>query len=256
MKRCVKCNKTYGDESLFCVHCGAALSTVQECICSHCGCNVSGEDKFCPKCGTELKRNESIISNVQENDTAKQNHTKQDNDVPEQAESISSTEEDNDVPEQAKSISSTKQDNDVPEQTEFKFSYENKFGNVVVTEIKANENILDIVQYKKFYGAFKYGEERLSLNIYDINDVITKKSIQFTSVLLIMISLLIATEKWYGLLGVVLGVIFLKGKNLYIYFKNGYIKIPEANSFAGDIELFKQYISKYNPDCINYIVDK
>ena len=74
--------------------------------------------------------------------------------------------------------------------------------------------------------------------------------------MLILISLLIAKESWYGLLGIVLGVIFLKGKNLYIYFKNGYIKIPEANSLADETELFKQYISKYNPDCINYIVDK
>lgn len=256
MKRCVRCDKTYGDESRFCVHCGDALSSVQECICSHCGCNISVEDKFCPKCGTELKCNESTNSNVQENDTAKQNPTKEENDVSEQADSISSTKEDNDVPEQAESISSTEEDNDVPEQTEFKFSYENKFGNVVVTEIKANENILNIVQYKKFSGVFKYGEERLSLNIYDINDVITKKSVKFTSVMLILISLLIAKESWYGLLGIVLGVIFLKGKNLYIYFKNGYIKIPEANSLADETELFKQYISKYNPDCINYIVDK
>lgn len=79
MKKCLKCNKDFDDDSLFCPECGEMLVSNDTCpnchkevklgdkfcrhcgrkierirVCSECGKEVDDETVFCPKCGSKI----------------------------------------------------------------------------------------------------------------------------------------------------------------------------------------------------------
>lgn len=80
MKKCLKCNKEFLDDSLYCPECGELLISDDSCpschkevkpddkycrycgtkinrihVCSQCGKQLEGDESFCSKCGTKLE---------------------------------------------------------------------------------------------------------------------------------------------------------------------------------------------------------
>lgn len=80
MKKCLKCNKEFLDDSLYCPECGELLISNDSCptchkevkpddkycrhcgtkinrihVCSRCGKQLEGDESFCSKCGTKLE---------------------------------------------------------------------------------------------------------------------------------------------------------------------------------------------------------
>ncbi len=80
MKKCLKCNKVFLDDSLYCPECGELLISDDSCpschkevkpddkycrycgtkinrihVCSQCGKQLEGDESFCSKCGTKLE---------------------------------------------------------------------------------------------------------------------------------------------------------------------------------------------------------
>ena len=51
MKTCLSCQKSVGEDFVFCPHCGARM----EGVCPSCGKKVEEEWKVCPHCGEKLK---------------------------------------------------------------------------------------------------------------------------------------------------------------------------------------------------------
>lgn len=208
MKKCLKCNQIFNDDSQFCHQCGGALSEVQSLVCGNCGAPINGGERFCQNCGAEI---------VYEN----QEQAAQPN-----------------------------------EPVKFEFKYD-KSGVYTITEIEADNNIFNIYQYKSYGGLFKYGRQQHKLDIYQISEVISKKTYNGIEIFwLIFGAVILLSGEWMGLLVVAAALIFLKNKYLYIYFNNGYIKIPENNASGKKMEDLKNYISKYNPGCIRVTMDK
>lgn len=208
MKKCLKCNQVFNDDSQFCTQCGGALSEAQALVCGSCGAPINGGERFCQSCGTEI---------VYE----KQEQAAQPN-----------------------------------EPVKFEFKY-NKFDIYTITEVEADNNIFNIHQYKSYGGLLKYGRQQYKLDIYQISEVISKKTYNGTGIFwLIVGAAFLLGGEWMGLLAVAAGFIFLKSRYLYIYFNNGYIKIPENTDSGQTLENLKNYIGKYNPGCIKVMMDK
>ena len=102
MKKCLKCNKDFDDDSLFCPECGEMLVSNDTCpnchkevklgdkfcrhcgrkierirVCSECGKEVDDETVFCPKCGSKIPddgfiRNSKSISRQSKSSSAEQ----------------------------------------------------------------------------------------------------------------------------------------------------------------------------------------
>ena len=87
MKKCLKCNKEYFDDSLFCPECGEQLFSNDTCpschkevkpedkycrycgrkiertrVCSECGKQVDNDTNFCPQCGNKIGNDGFIVN--------------------------------------------------------------------------------------------------------------------------------------------------------------------------------------------------
>lgn len=140
------------------------------------------------------------------------------------------------------------------EKREYRFSKERFSGAVVVTNIIVDQCILDIKQHKEMFF-MKYGKQGIRLDIRDITDVISKKKLSGLAITFIILGLIWAIGHWSGFLFLLFGLFTLKTKYLYIYFRNGYIAIPEELNYENDMSKLLEYIRIRNPDCIRIYMD-
>ena len=241
MKKCPKCNKTFDDSSIFCTSCGSALE--QELVCEKCGVKINPSDKFCPRCGTAILHNDKTeeTSNLQPQIDSSNVTPVADSSNTNVHESSAST------------VAGT-------EQTKFNFSSgRNQYRTPcpTITEITAEKNILTITQYK-IYMFFKYGRHTNQLDISTITNIVTKKKLSLLNLfwcvflVIVLISCLSAGSYFWALVCLVVLVSIAKyclhNQILYIYFANGYAKIPEETSEDNDVEPLVSYIRQYNPN--------
>lgn len=78
MKKCLKCNQVFNDDSQFCQQCGSALSEVQALVCANCGAPINGDVKFCPNCGHQLSDfnvgSQKIVQDTNQNSNTVNNY--------------------------------------------------------------------------------------------------------------------------------------------------------------------------------------
>lgn len=133
---------------------------------------------------------------------------------------------------------------------EYHFYHSKFFGTEIITDIKTDGRTVDITQNRKIMFCKK--SQNVRFDVGEINDVITKSSYSAKSVLLIIGGfMVIKYDNWIiGLLMIIIGFLLLKNTFVYIYLKNGHIKIPLDAGSEKEIEEFINYIRFYNPDSI------
>jgi len=249
MKKCPKCNKKYPDSSTFCTACGTKLIAVQEeRFCAKCGNKLTAADKFCSKCGTAVAEaaTDSPVAVVSDDNQPIQN-----------TDSSTVTDKQVDIANTANIAP-----NPTTESATFSFSsgrnpYRDPFP--TVTEIKAEKNILTVRQYKT-YIFIKFNDHTNIVDINSITNLMKKEEVNKKNIFWVIFA---------GLCGIatisngspVLGIVILIGaagiakcllhkKTLFMYFNNGYARIPEEDSEEGDVAKLVDYIGQYNPKCV------
>lgn len=116
--------------------------------------------------------------------------------------------------------------------------YGPRYGNIN-TEINLIENNIEIIKKEEIFFLF-YKKEKIILNmkckITDINSIQYKKSFSWGWILWTLLCIIgcIKNLDWGWIVGVILGLFFIKTKNLYISTTDGDVHIPDGGSFGSD----------------------
>ena len=138
----------------------------------------------------------------------------------------------------------------------FYFIKEKIYGAKIDTVVTVDGRRITMDQEKSCLLFFKWGKIHVDLDVSEINDVARKKGISGAGLLIsIMLFFVAISANWVGKLIFLISLFTVRDSYLYIYFKNGYIKIPKdnINSGIGDegsMDDLVDYIKQHNPDAV------
>ena len=185
-------------------------------ICGKCQRQFTEDEMFCPECGIKLQLLEK--SSIEECKT----------------------------PEMTA----------VSDNRKFHFIKEKIYGAKIDTVVTVDGRRITMDQEKSCLLFFKWGNMHVDLDVSEINDVARKKGISGAGLLIsIMLFFVAISANWVGKLIFLISLFTVRDSYLYIYFKNGYIKIPKdnINSGIGDegsMDDLVDYIKQHNPDAV------
>ena len=185
-------------------------------ICGKCQRQFTEDEMFCPECGIKLQLLEK--SSIEECKT----------------------------PEMTA----------VSDNRKFHFIKEKIYGAKIDTVVTVDGRRITMDQEKSCLLFFKWGKMHVDLDVSEITDVARKKGISGAGLLIsIMLFFVAISANWVGKLIFLISLFTVRDSYLYIYFKNGYIKIPKdnINSGIGDegsMDDLVDYIKQHNPDAV------
>ena len=185
-------------------------------ICGKCQRQFTEDEMFCPECGIKLQLLEK--SSIEECKT----------------------------PEMTA----------VSDNRKVQFRKEKIYGAKIDTVVTVDGRRITMDQEKSCLLFFKWGKIHVDLDVSEINDVARKKGISGAGLLIsIMLFFVAISANWVGKLIFLISLFTVRDSYLYIYFKNGYIKIPKdnINSGIGDegsMDDLVDYIKQHNPDAV------
>ena len=185
-------------------------------ICGKCQRQFTEDEMFCPECGIKLQLLEQ--SSVEECKTP-----------------------------ELTAVSNNRK---------FHFVKEKIYGVKIDTVVTVEGRRITMDQEKSCLLFFKWGKVHVDLDVCEINDVARKKGISGAGLLISVILFFVAiSANWVGKLLFLISLFTVRDSYLYIYFKNGYIKIPKDNinsSIAdeGSMDDLVDYIQQHNPDAV------
>ena len=185
-------------------------------ICGKCQRQFTEDEMFCPECGIKLQLLEK--SSIEECKT----------------------------PEMTAASDNRK----------FHFIKEKIYGAKIDTVVTVDGRRITMDQEKSCLLFFKWGKMHVDLDGSEINDVARKKGISGAGLLIsIMLFFVAISANWVGKLIFLISLFTVRDSYLYIYFKNGYIKIPKDNINSGigdegNMDDLVDYIKQNNPDAV------
>ena len=185
-------------------------------ICGKCQRQFTEDEMFCPECGIKLQLLEK--SSIEECKT----------------------------PEMTA----------VSDNRKFHFIKEKIYGAKIDTVVTVDGRRITMDQEKSCLLFFKWGKMHVDLDVSEINDVARKKGISGAGLLIsIMLFFVAISANWVGKLIFLISLFTVRDSYLYIYFKNGYIKIPKDNINSGigdegNMDDLVDYIKQNNPDAV------
>ncbi|CAK7038783.1 hypothetical protein [Phascolarctobacterium sp.] len=138
--------------------------------------------------------------------------------------------------------------------------YGPSYGNIK-TEINLIEDTVEIIKKEEIFFLF-YEKEKIILNmqcaITDINSIQYKTSFSWGWIVWTFLCLLgcIKNLDWGWIVGVVLGLFFIKTKNIYINTTKGDVHVPDGGGFGSDkIKEMIVYIKNINHNIDTNMLD-
>lgn len=178
-------------------------------ICGKCRRQFNGDEMFCPECGIQLQQF------VQAPDAEVQGEGTQ----------------------------------VVPQERKFSFEKVKIHGGSIITEVTVQGSKITIYQ-KKCWGFISWGKLNVNLDIHEITDIVKKKGISGLDLNIAIVALFFAiAANWVAKLLFLVSLLGVRDSYLYVYFKNGYVKIPIGGNEGGMYELVA-YIKQYNPEAV------
>ena len=185
-------------------------------ICGKCRRQFNEDEMFCPDCGIQLQQF------VQASDA--------------------------EVQEEGTQV--------VPQERKFRFAKEKIYGVNITTEVTVQGSKITIYQEKSCLLVFSWGKLNVNLDVHEITDIVQKKGISGAGLIMAIAAFIFAiSANWFAKLVFLVSLLGVRDSYLYVYFKNGYVKIPKdnINSSAGDegsMDDLVAYIKQYNPEAV------
>lgn len=185
-------------------------------ICGKCRRQFNEDEMFCPDCGIQLQQF------VQASDA--------------------------EVQEEGTQV--------VPQERKFRFAKEKIYGVNITTEVIVQGSKITIYQEKSCLLVFSWGKLNVNLDVHEITDIVQKKGISGAGLIIAIAAFIFAiSANWFAKLVFLVSLLGVRDSYLYVYFKNGYVKIPKdnINSSAGDegsMDDLVAYIKQYNPEAV------
>lgn len=144
----------------------------------------------------------------------------------------------------------------VPQERKFRFAKEKIYGVNITTEVTVQGSKITIYQEKSCMLVFSWGKLNVNLDVHEITDIVQKKGISGAGLIIAIAAFIFAiSANWFAKLVFLVSLLGVRDSYLYVYFKNGYVKIPKdnINSSAGDegsMDDLVAYIKQYNPEAV------
>ena len=144
----------------------------------------------------------------------------------------------------------------VPQERKFRFAKEKIYGVNITTEVTVQGSKITIYQEKSCMLVFSWGKLNVNLDVHEITDIVQKKGISGAGLIMAIAAFIFAiSANWFAKLVFLVSLLGVRDSYLYVYFKNGYVKIPKdnINSSAGDegsMDDLVAYIKQYNPEAV------
>ena len=144
----------------------------------------------------------------------------------------------------------------VPQERKFRFAKEKIYGVNITTEVTVQGSKITIYQEKSCLLVFSWGKLNVNLDVHEITDIVQKKGISGAGLIIAIAAFIFAiSANWFAKLVFLVSLLGVRDSYLYVYFKNGYVKIPKdnINSSAGDegsMDDLVAYIKQYNPEAV------
>lgn len=144
----------------------------------------------------------------------------------------------------------------VPQERKFRFAKEKIYGVNITTEVTVQGSKITIYQEKSCMLVFSWGKLNVNLDVHEITDIVQKKGISGAGLIIAIAAFIFAiSANWFAKLVFLVSLLGIRDSYLYVYFKNGYVKIPKdnINSSAGDegsMDDLVAYIKQYNPEAV------
>ena len=144
----------------------------------------------------------------------------------------------------------------VPQERKFRFAKEKIYGVNITTEVTVQGSKITIYQEKSCLLVFSWGKLNVNLDVHEITDIVQKKGISGAGLIMAIAAFIFAiSANWFAKLVFLVSLLGVRDSYLYVYFKNGYVKIPKdnINSSAGDegsMDDLVAYIKQYNPEAV------
>lgn len=144
----------------------------------------------------------------------------------------------------------------VPQERKFRFAKEKIYGVNITTEVTVQGRKITIYQEKSCMLVFSWGKLNVNLDVHEITDIVQKKGISGAGLIIAIAAFIFAiSANWFAKLVFLISLLGVRDSYLYVYFKNGYVKIPKdnINSSAGDegsMDDLVAYIKQYNPEAV------
>ena len=144
----------------------------------------------------------------------------------------------------------------VPQERKFRFAKEKIYGVNITTEVTVQGSKITIYQEKSCLLVFSWGKLNINLDVHEITDIVQKKGISGAGLIIAIAAFIFAiSANWFAKLVFLVSLLGVRDSYLYVYFKNGYVKIPKdnINSSAGDegsMDDLVAYIKQYNPEAV------
>lgn len=185
-------------------------------ICGKCRRQFNEDEMFCPDCGIQLQQFVEVS--------------------------------DAEVQEEGTQV--------VPQERKFRFAKEKIYGVNITTEVTVQGSKITIYQEKSCLLVFSWGKLNVNLDVHEITDIVQKKGISGAGLIMAIAAFIFAiSANWFAKLVFLVSLLGVRDSYLYVYFKNGYVKIPKdnINSSAGDegsMDDLVAYIKQYNPEAV------
>ena len=144
----------------------------------------------------------------------------------------------------------------VPQERKFRFAKEKIYGVNITTEVTVQGSKITIYQEKSCMLVFSWGKLNVNLDVHEITDIVQKKGISGAGLIMAIAAFIFSiSANWFAKLVFLVSLLGVRDSYLYVYFKNGYVKIPKdnINSSAGDegsMDDLVAYIKQYNPEAV------
>ena len=144
----------------------------------------------------------------------------------------------------------------VPQERKFSFEKKKIYGEIITTEVTVQGSQITIYQEKSCMLVFSWGKLNVNLDVHEITDIVQKKGISGAGLIIAIAAFIFAiSANWFAKLVFLVSLLGVRDSYLYVYFKNGYVKIPKdnINSSAGDegsMDDLVAYIKQYNPEAV------
>lgn len=144
-----------------------------------------------------------------------------------------------------------------PLKKEYRFKKTTFSGSEIITDIIINGLNMNIKQKKKCLF-FSYGEQEVNLSVNEITDVMKKKGLSYEGLAIFLGGLLLVVSgaNFVAWAIMIAGLFLIRSTYLYLYYRNGYVKIPKEVSLNNDIDEIVKYIQYHNPDAVKITLDK
>ena len=118
----------------------------------------------------------------------------------------------------------------VPQERKFRFAKEKIYGVNITTEVTVQGSKITIYQEKSCMLVFSWGKLNVNLDVHEITDIVQKKGISGAGLIMAIAAFIFAiSANWFAKLVFLVSLLGVRDSYLYVYFKNGYVKIPKDN---------------------------